>query len=69
MQFVILFVLQNKSIFDASYLNSIFTGETGTAMYPKVVSNMLCCVQVVAMGEMLMLGENMPLSIDIKLYA
>ena len=35
-----------------------YVGPTiGTAMVIKVVSNMLCCVNVVAMGEALMLGE------------
>ena len=42
---------------DASYSTVMYTGGIGTAMIPKVVSNMLCCVQVVAMGEVLMLGK------------
>lgn len=46
-----------KPVFDASYSTVMYTGGIGTAMIPKVVSNMLCCVQVVAMGEMLMLGN------------
>ena len=46
-----------KPILAASYGTSMYTGQVGTAMIPKVVSNMLCCVQVVAMGEVLMLGK------------
>ena len=41
----------------ASYSTVMYTGGMGTAMIPKVVSNMLCCIEVVAMGEMLMVGE------------
>ena len=41
---------------EASYSTVMFTGRLGTAMIPKVVSNMLCCVQVIALGEMLMVG-------------
>ena len=49
-------LIQTKPILDASYSTVMYTGGIGTAMIPKVVSNMLCCVQVVAMGEVLMLG-------------
>ena len=45
-----------KPVLAASYGTTMYTGKVGTAMIPKVVSNMLCCVQVVAMGEVLMLG-------------
>lgn len=40
----------------------MYTGGIGTAMIPKVASNMLCCIEVVAMGEMLMVGESMLLN-------
>ena len=36
----------------------MYTGRMGTAMIPKVMSNMLCCAQVVAMGEILMIGKR-----------
>ena len=47
-----------KSVLDASYSTVMYTGKMGTAMIPKVMSNMLCCVQVVAMGEILMLAKR-----------
>ena len=46
-----------KPVLDASYSTVLYTGGVGTAMIPKVVSNMLCCVQVIAMGEVLMVGK------------
>ena len=46
-----------KPILEASYSTVMYTGGVGTAMIPKVVSNMLCCVQVIAMGEVLMVGK------------
>ena len=48
---------QTKPVLDASYSTVLYTGGVGTAMIPKVVSNMLCCVQVIAMGEVLMVGK------------
>ncbi len=47
-----------KPLLDASYQASLFTGPLGTAMVPKVAANMLCCVGIVAMGELLMVGEG-----------
>lgn len=41
----------------ASYKEIFYVGEIGTAMLVKVVSNMLACVNIVAMGEVLMLGK------------
>ncbi len=49
---------QMRDILGASYGTTMYTGKVGTAMVAKVVSNMLCCVQVVAMGEVLMLGQS-----------
>ncbi len=46
-----------KTILEASYSTVMYTGRMGTAMMPKVMSNMLCCVQVIAMGEILMVGK------------
>ena len=47
-----------RPLLAASYGTTMYTGKVGTAMVAKVVSNMLCCVQVVAMGEVLMLGKK-----------
>ncbi len=62
---MVVYVGGDKSVFesvsdilDASYINSIHTGAVGTAMIPKVASNMLCCVNAIAMGEVLMLGTE-----------
>ena len=46
-----------KPVLDASYSTVLYTGGVGSAMIPKVVSNMLCFLQVVAMGEVLMVGK------------
>ena len=51
---------QNKSILEASYSTILFTGGLGTAMIPKVMSNMICCINLVAMGESMMIGEMLP---------
>ena len=48
---------QVEPILQSSYSTVMFTGELGTAMIPKVVSNMLCCIQVIALGEVMMVGE------------
>ncbi|XP_042868878.1 2-(hydroxymethyl)glutarate dehydrogenase-like isoform X2 [Penaeus japonicus] len=54
-------------ILDASYVKVFYVGPTvGAAMVIKVVSNMLCCVHVVAMGEALMLGKRA--NIDLKTF-
>ena len=50
---------QCEPILDASYSTVMYTGRMGTAMIPKVMSNMLCCAQVVAMGEILMIGRRL----------
>ena len=49
---------QNKAILEASYSTILFMGELGTAMIPKVMSNMICCINLVAMGESLMIGNQ-----------
>ena len=51
--------MQCEPILDASYSTVMYTGRMGTAMIPKVMSNMLCCAQVVAMGEILMIGKRL----------
>ena len=40
------------------YANVIYTGKMGTALIPKVLSNMLTCVQNLAMGEVFMVGKR-----------
>ena len=48
---------KTKAILDASYTTVMYTGELGTAMIPKVLSNMLCAVQVLAMSECFAIGD------------
>lgn len=48
---------KTKGILDASYTTVMYTGELGTAMIPKVLSNMLCAVQVLAMSECFAIGD------------
>lgn len=43
-------------LLQASFCELFYVGDIGTAMMVKVVSNMLACVHVIAMGEVLMLG-------------
>jgi len=40
------------------YSNVIYTGKMGTALIPKVLSNMLTCVHNQAMGEVFMIGKR-----------
>ena len=40
------------------YCNVIYTGVMGTALIPKVLSNMLTCVYNQAMGEVFMIGKR-----------
>ena len=35
----------------------LYNGKLGTAMIPKVLSNMLCAVQVLAMSECFAIGK------------
>ncbi|XP_045618258.1 2-hydroxy-3-oxopropionate reductase [Procambarus clarkii] len=55
-----------KPILEASYLEVLYIGEVGTAMLVKVVSNMLACVHVIAMGEVLMLAKRA--NLDLKVF-
>ena len=60
-----------RPILDASYSSVMYTGGLGSAMIPKVLSNMLCGLQVCAMAEAMMIGGSresvsLPLS---KLYS
>ena len=45
-----------QPILDASYSSVMYTGGLGTAMIPKVLSNMLCGLQVCAMAEAMLIG-------------
>lgn len=47
-----------KPVLEASFSNVMYTGGIGTAMIPKVMSNMLCCVNCLAMGEILMIAKR-----------
>ena len=47
-----------KPILTASYSSVMYTGGLGSAMIPKVLSNMLCGLQVCAMAEAMMIGET-----------
>jgi len=42
----------------ASYHEMFYVGPIGSAMIVKVVSNMLACVNIIAMGEVLMLAKR-----------
>ena len=45
-----------RPLLDASYSSVMYTGGLGTAMIPKVLSNMLCGLQVCAMAEAMLIG-------------
>jgi len=47
-----------KPILDASYSSVMYTGGLGTAMIPKVLSNMLCGLQVIAMAEAMLVAKR-----------
>ena len=49
--------LEVKPILSASYSSVMYTGGLGTAMIPKVLSNMLCGLQVCAMAEAMLIGS------------
>lgn len=46
-----------KPVLDCSYSSVMYTGDLGTAMIPKVLSNMLCGLQVCAMAETMLIGK------------
>jgi len=45
-------------LMESIYCNVIYTGKMGTALIPKVLSNMLTCVHNQAMGEVFMIGKR-----------
>merc|ERR1711962_832177 len=50
--------LDTKPILKASYSTVQYTGPLGTAMIPKVLSNMLCGLQVCAMAEAMLIAKR-----------
>ena len=50
---------KSKNVLDASYTTVLYTGKLGTAMIPKVLSSMLCAVQVLAMSECFAIDKYM----------
>ena len=49
---------KHKPILDASYCTVLYLGGTGSAMIPKVISNMFTCINCIAMGETMMIGKS-----------
>eukprot|EP00093_Oithona_nana_P001212 01212.XXX_4016_2589_1 [CDS] Oithona nana genome sequencing. len=56
---------KTKGILDASYTTVMYTGELGTAMIPKVLSNMLCAVQVLAMSECFAIAQRSGMDLNL----
>jgi len=54
-----------KPVLDASYSTVMYTGELGTAMIPKVLSNMLCAVQICAMSECFAIAQRSGMDLDL----
>jgi len=50
--------LEVRRILEASYSTVQYTGGLGTAMIPKVLSNMLCGLQVIAMAEAMLIAKR-----------
>ena len=50
----------------SSFQNVLYTGPLGTAMIPKVFSNLLCAVNIIAAGEALMVAKKAGL--DLKTF-
>lgn len=55
-----------RPLMKASFHNVLFTGPVGTAMIPKVFSNMLCAINIIAAGESLMVAKKAGL--DLKTF-
>jgi len=47
-----------RPLLDDIYQKVIYTGKMGTALIPKVLSNMLTCVHNIAMGEVFMIAKK-----------
>ena len=50
----------------ASFQNVLYTGPLGTAMIPKVFSNLLCAVNIIAAAEAMMVAKKAGL--DLKTF-
>ena len=50
-------MFQVKPLMTASFQTAIYCGKFGTATIPKVMSNMLTVVQIIALGEVMMIGK------------
>ena len=50
----------------ASFHNVLYTGPVGTAMIPKVFSNLICAINIIAAGEALMVAKKAGL--DLKTF-
>jgi len=57
---------QLRPLMKACFQTIIYTGEFGTAMIPKVLSNMLTVVEIIALGECLMIAKRAGL--DMKTF-
>merc|ERR1712150_98501 len=57
---------QMRPLMKACFQTIIYTGEFGTAMIPKVLSNMLTVVEIIALGEVLMIAKRAGL--DMKTF-
>ena len=58
-----------QPILSASYSSVMYTGGLGTAMIPKVLSNMLCGLQVCAMAEAMLIGEKRERERDFPIFS
>jgi len=59
-------VKEVKPLMTASFQTAIYCGEFGTATIPKVMSNMLTVVQIIALGEVMMIAKRAGL--DLKVF-
>ena len=57
---------QLRPMMKASFQNVLYTGPLGTAMIPKVFSNLLCAVNIIAAGEAMMVAKKSGL--DMKTF-
>jgi len=55
-----------RPMMKASFQNVLYTGPMGTAMIPKVYSNLLCAVNIIAAGEAMMVAKKAGL--DLKTF-
>ena len=53
-----------RPVMSASFGNILYTGPLGTALIPKIYSNMLCCVHLIAAAEVLMVGKHVSPFLD-----